>query len=104
MLNHDYATLESNLRKAVDRVRQGFAPAQTEEVLDFLDAGEYGLAFESLIFYLVDENVPVSVDLCALLQGAAHRMKYGDNLSEMHDLDLAAAITLVCEACRNCTE
>lgn len=85
-------------------MRQRLAPADSRNILDFLDAAEYGLAFETLLFCIVEENAPISTTFCALMQDAANRMNYPDDFSELRDPDMAAALALVWEACRDRAE
>lgn len=104
MPNYDYAALENLLQRALELVQRQLAPVDAQYVHDFLDAAEYGLAFETLACSVVEANAPVSAAFCALIQDAAHRMNYGDDFSEIRESEVAAALTLVWEVCRDCAE
>ena len=49
-----------------------------EEVQDFLEANEYGLALESLYYFLVDEKIPVSPDVRKRIEELANVMGIND--------------------------
>lgn len=104
MPSYDYTTVENRLRRALELVQMRLARADEQEVLDYLDVAEYGLAFETLACSVVKAGIPVSITFCALIQNAAHRMHYSDNFDEVREPEVAAALTLLREACRTCTE
>lgn len=104
MPNYDYAALESLLRQALELAQGRLAPVDAQYVLEFLDAAEYGLAFETLACSVVDVNAPLSPAFCALMQDAARWMGYSDDFSQIRNREVAAALALVWEARRDCAE
>jgi hypothetical protein len=60
MLYAEAAALERDIRRVLADVRTEFEPAEAQEVEMFLDAGEYGLAFQSMCAVLTRKRRPVS--------------------------------------------
>ena len=104
MPTYDYATLENRLRQALELTQKVLAPVHVQNVRDFLDAAEYGLAFETLAGAIVEANVPLTGRLCSLMREAASRMNYREDFSNVHESEVAAILRRVWEACRDCAQ
>ena len=104
MSAYDYASLEHALRQALALARKSLPPAQAQLVFEFLDAAEYGLALETLAGSLVEANTPVSAALCAFMRDAARQMGYRDDLSDIREPEVAAALSRIWESCQKPAE
>ncbi len=103
MPTYDYQALERELRQAIALVERNLPVDRAQDTLDFLDHAEYGLAFETLLGNLVEFNVSLSPELCALLKSSAHRMGYGHGITVQND-EVRAALELVWDACSECAD
>lgn len=104
MPTYDYATLENRLRQALALAQKDLAPTHVRNVHDFLDAAEYGLAFETLAGAIVEANVLLTNKLCALMREAASQMNYSENFSNVRESEVAAVLRRVWEVCHDCAQ
>ena len=56
---HNYTLLETKLGALLDSLEEVFTPSEISEVRQFLDAGEYGLALETICGIIAEEQKPV---------------------------------------------
>ena len=68
-----FVKVESLIRRLVDTLSE-FSQSEKEEVLSFVDVGEYGLAVETAYSIIIEENKPITrqayelfVELVALM-------------------------------------
>jgi hypothetical protein len=73
-MSYNYQQLESDLSELLGAM-SSFAPSETAEVTQFLAAGEYGLAFETLCGIAKEENKPVPVELRPKVRDLGERME-----------------------------
>ncbi|NJM37553.1 MAG: MafI family immunity protein [Akkermansiaceae bacterium] len=73
-MSYDYKQLETDLRELLGAM-SCFSPSEVEEVEQFLEAGEYGLAFETFCGIAKEENKPVSNVLRPKVRALAHQME-----------------------------
>ena len=71
---YDYKKLEADLNEILVAMIS-FTPSQIEEVKQFLSAGEYGVAFETLCGIANEENKPVPVELRPKVRKLAEQME-----------------------------
>ncbi len=98
----DFRTLELLLREALTTVERHLASTDVHEVVEFLDVAEYGLAFETLVCAVVDAGAPVSTAFCSPIHDAGRQMGYRDDFADVRNHEVAAALSLVWQACRTC--
>ena len=64
MMSADFQSIENLLFQLLASVDKTFDPKEKEEVQDFIDVGEYGLALETFVDIVVEENKKIlEVDL-----------------------------------------
>ncbi len=73
-MSYNYQQLESDLGGLLGAL-SSFTPAETAEVAEFLAAGEYGLAFETLCGIAKEENKHVPAELRSKLRELGERME-----------------------------
>lgn len=56
MIAYDYQSIENLLLRLLDLLLEIFTDSEKNEVQDFIDAGEYGLALETLVDIVIEEN------------------------------------------------
>jgi hypothetical protein len=57
---HNYTLLETKLNALLASLREDFTPAEMSEVREFIDAGEYGLALETICGIIAEEQKRVA--------------------------------------------
>lgn len=80
-----FEDLERRFRSLLGASDAGWARAEIAEVQSYLDAGEYGLAFETFVSIAVEENKPVSENALSIAGDLAERMDVqgGDALRKL---------------------
>jgi uncharacterized alpha-E superfamily protein len=73
-MSYDYQQLESDLSELLGAM-SNFTASETAEVAQFLAAGEYGLAFETLCGIAKEEDKPVLAKLRPKLRDLGKRME-----------------------------
>ncbi len=66
-MNQDYGALEADLLKLLHALREYLTEEEVREVRYFMDANEYGVAFETLCLIIKEEGKPVTASLKAEL-------------------------------------
>ena len=67
MTTCDYRYIEELLLRLLGLLLEIFTDSEICEVRDFIDAGEYGLALETLVDIVIEENKLVSKESLALV-------------------------------------
>jgi hypothetical protein len=75
-----YRGLEENLRALLAKLRTVLNPPETSEVEEFLDAGEYGIALETLCSALHTEDKPVSSEVVDGISKLAEQMELDNGI------------------------
>jgi hypothetical protein len=75
-----YRGLEENIRALLAKLRSELSQKETHEVEEFLDAGEYGIALETLCWALRTENRLVSAEVVDDISKLAERMELDSSL------------------------
>ncbi len=60
---YDYTQLEERLSRLLRSLEELFSSSETSEVQDFLDAGEYGLALETICGIITEERKVVGTEV-----------------------------------------
>lgn len=69
-----FRDLEHRFRSLLGECDAAWARAEIAEVQSYLDAGEYGLAFDTFASIAVEENKPVSGNALSMANDLAERM------------------------------
>ena len=75
MTNHNYEHVEELLLRLLGSLSEVFADSEKAEVQDFVDAGEYGLALETLIDIVVEEDKRLRSDCLKLVHELSESMQ-----------------------------
>ena len=73
-MSYDYKRLEADLKEILGAMCT-FTPSEIAEMEQFLFAGEYGLAFETLCGIANEENKPVPTELRPKIRKLAEQME-----------------------------
>ena len=73
-MSYDYKSLEVELLALLTDLGETLAAKEIEEVHHFIEAGEYGVAFETLCSILNDEQKAISTSVGATLRDLGGRM------------------------------
>lgn len=82
MTTYDYQYIEDLLVQLLGLLLEIFTDSEKSEVQDFIDAGEYGLALETLIDIVIEENKQVSGEFLALVCELADVMQLDKKVFE----------------------
>ena len=69
-----FRAVESQLARLLTIVQPDFDDAETREVRELLDAGEYGVALEQLTGYVAEKGKPFSAEALRLAEQVAAAM------------------------------
>lgn len=67
--------LEEDLTLLISDKDLAFVPSERENILEFINAGEYGLAFETICFFIKEKKICVSEKTKAIILNLARVMK-----------------------------
>ncbi|MEH8019580.1 MafI family immunity protein [Rheinheimera muenzenbergensis] len=82
MTTYDYQSIENLLLRLLDLLLKIFTNSERNEVQDFIDAGEYGLALETLVDIVIEENKQISGEAFALVCELADVMQLDKKVFE----------------------
>ena len=71
----DFAVIEAKFRNLLDKLRSGFSALETGEVTTFLEAGEYGIALETLCSIIIEEKKSVTEEVYTLIDELGRQME-----------------------------
>ena len=71
MTNYDYKRIERMLLELLDALRVVFGQSEREEVEEFIDAGEYGIALETLVDIVCEEDKAIGADAVEIVRDVA---------------------------------
>lgn len=74
MTSPDFPMIESRLLRLFLLSKTGFSEDAREEVKKYIDVGEYGLALEACVFYVMESSNPVSLEAYGLIEELAGLM------------------------------
>jgi hypothetical protein len=75
-----YRGLEESLRALLAKLRVVLSAGETNEVEEFLNASEYGIALETLCWTLRTENKLVPADVVHSISELAEQMELGSGI------------------------
>jgi hypothetical protein len=67
--------IERKLRELVKALESSFLPSETNEVISFVDVGEYGIALETICFIIAEEKKDISYTVYSLIEEAGCKMQ-----------------------------
>jgi hypothetical protein len=73
-VTNDYKKLEQDILAILATLQDTLDAAETKEVRDFVEPGEYGIAFETLCSILGDRRAPISPAMLDKLTDLGQRM------------------------------
>ena len=82
MNTYDYQYIEELLLRLLSLLLEVFADSEKDEVRDFIDAGEYGLALETLVDIVIEENKQIPGESLALVCELADVMQLDKKVFE----------------------
>lgn len=80
-----YADTETRMARVLEKLGLELSDSERAEVMEFLEAREYGLALETLAAILVEEAKPIAPPVMREIEEMASAMSLKDELF-MHDL------------------
>lgn len=81
MIITDHNLIENLFKQLFDQVCNLFSVNELNEVNEFFDVGEYGLALQTLIDIVVEEKKDISEKACNLIEELAILMKITDDIN-----------------------
>ena len=82
MTTYDYRNIEDLLLRLLGLLLEIFTDSEKSEVQDFIDAGEYGLALETLVDIVIEENKQIPGESLALVCELADVMQLDKKVFE----------------------
>jgi hypothetical protein len=82
MTNYDYSQHEELLAQLLSLLRNTFTESEETEVKDFINVGEYGLALDTLVDIVNEENKQISKSALSLIYKLAILMELDKNSFE----------------------
>lgn len=79
---YDYQSIENLLLRLLGLLLGIFTESEKGEVQDFIDASEYGLALETLVDIVIEENKQISGESLALVCELADAMQLNKTVFE----------------------
>ncbi len=82
MITYDYQYIEELLLRLLSLLLGVFSDSENHEVQVFIDAGEYGLALETLVDIVIEEDKKISSESFALVRKLASVMQLDKKVFE----------------------
>lgn len=82
MTTYDYQYTEALLLRLLSLLVGVFSNSEKGEVQNFIEAGEYGLALETLVDIVIEENKQISSEILMLVNELAGVMQLDKNVYE----------------------
>lgn len=74
-MGNDLAAIESSLTLLLSQLSSALSRSEAQEVRDFIDVGEYGLALETLVDIVAEEEKSISAEALRLIIELADSMR-----------------------------
>jgi len=74
-MGNDLAAIESSLTLLLSLLSSALSGSEAQEVRDFIDVGEYGLALETLVDIVTEEEKSISAEALRLIIELADSMR-----------------------------
>ena len=78
MIENNFKLIETLLLRLLLLLKVVFTDPEVQEVKDFIDVGEYGIALETLVEIIIEESKPISIEALGLIKEIAALMKLDD--------------------------
>ncbi|EOV6169532.1 TPA: MafI family immunity protein [Citrobacter freundii] len=62
-MNVEYKEIETNLFNLINKLNMCFTQSEINEVVEFIEYNEYGLALDTIIDIIVEENKKINNDI-----------------------------------------
>ncbi|MVF14713.1 MafI family immunity protein [Ketobacter sp. MCCC 1A13808] len=82
MTTYDYQSIENLLLRLLGLLLEIFTNSERNEVQDFIDAGEYELALDTLVDIVIEENKQIPGEYLALVCELAELMQLDKKVFE----------------------
>ncbi|WP_461421560.1 MafI family immunity protein [Ketobacter sp.] len=82
MTTYDYQSIENLLLRLLGLLLEIFTNSERNEVQDFIDAGEYELALDTLVDIVIEENKQIPGESLALVCELAELMQLDKKVFE----------------------
>ena len=79
-MNHNYKNLENLLVRLLALLSEIFSNTEVQEVQEFIDVGEYGLALETLVDIVDEESKQITSEVLILVKELAEAMEMDDKV------------------------
>lgn len=77
---YDYDELAEKLSSVISSPAGWLTPDETREVREFIEVGEYGLAYETLCSIIEEENKTIAPDIYDQLVALGRRMEFEEEV------------------------
>lgn len=85
-MNIRYEKLSYLLSKVLANIKNSISTLDYKDVYDFIEANEFGIAFETIIDIILEEEIEIDIDSYANLESAAILMGMTYELPKIHNL------------------
>ena len=79
-MNHNYKNLENLLVRLLALLSEKFSNTEVQEVQEFIDVGEYGLALETLVDIVDEGSKQITSEVLILVKELAEAMEMDDKV------------------------
>lgn len=82
-MNTKYKEIETNLCELTNSLKECFTQSEIDEVIEFIEYNEHGLAFNTTIDIILEENKIISIDSFYLILNLSNAMELdSDDISK----------------------
>lgn len=82
MMTYNYQYIEELLLQLIGLLVSVFTDSEKKEIQEFIDAGEYGLALETLVDIVNEEDKQISIESLKLIYELAEVMQLDESVFE----------------------
>lgn len=75
-MNIEYQEVEENFGNLISLLNKSFISKEIDEIKDFVDYGEYGLALDTLIDIIKEENKEINNDIFQYIAKLSNLMEH----------------------------
>lgn len=79
-MNSNYQVIETNFYELIHSLNKKFTPEEVNEVLEFINYGEYGLALDTVVDIITEENKEIDSQSFNLLVQLSNLMSLDTDL------------------------
>lgn len=81
MTNNQYERIERLLTDLLNLVNDDFSTAELQEVQDFIDVNEYGIALQTFVAIVLDRNIKIPEHAVVLCEKLAEDMSFSEEVN-----------------------